>query len=121
VVARARSVCGSTPDPLRQRTSGHVRRAWVGRRNRLSSTLFFSVLALLIVSGYAQYYMGDEDLRTIVSVLHWVIGLGAPLLMAWHVWRGQVQRSLHGKTDGGREPVEKSRPAPVVIWLHGKR
>ncbi len=99
---------------------GHVRRAWVGRRNRLSGTLFFSVLALLIASGYALYYMGNEDWRAIVSVLHWVIGLGAPLLLAWHVWRGQARRSLHGKADGIREPVEQASPTTAVVRLRGK-
>ena len=37
---------------------GHVRRAWVARRNRISGTFFFSLLALLIATGYGLYYLG---------------------------------------------------------------
>ena len=71
---------------------GHVRRAWVARRNRISGTLFFSLLALLIATGYGLYYLGEESVRVPVSAVHWVFGLGMPALMGWHIWRGRVSR-----------------------------
>jgi hypothetical protein len=68
----------------------HVRRAWAVRRNRTSGTLFLSTLALLALSGVGLYYVGGETARTLLSALHWVVGLGLPPLMAWHIWRGRT-------------------------------
>lgn len=71
---------------------GHVRRAWVARRNRWSGTFFFGLLALLITSGYGLYYIGEDDVRAFVSAVHWVIGLGIPVMMGWHIWLGRASR-----------------------------
>ena len=80
---------------------GHVRRAWIARRNRLSGTLFFSLVALLIASGYGLYYLADESVRGFVSAMHWTIGLGMPALVGWHVWLGRASRKArHGTAPG---------------------
>jgi len=89
---------------------GHVRRAWNGRRNRISGTMFFSLLSVLIGSGYALYYTGEESARAIISVLHWVIGLGMPALMGWHIWRGRVWRRVRIDSGG---PMEAAEPAAI--------
>ena len=73
---------------------GHVRRAWVARRNRISGTFFFSLLALLIATGYGLYYLGEDSVRASVSAVHWLVGLGMPALMGWHIWRGRASRKL---------------------------
>jgi hypothetical protein len=73
---------------------GHVRRAWVARRNRISGTFFFSLLALLIATGYGLYYLGEDSVRVPVSAVHWLVGLGMPALMGWHIWLGRASRKL---------------------------
>ena len=93
---------------------GHVRRAWTGRRNRISGTTFFVALALLMASGYALYYAGDEALRAAISAMHWIIGLGAPALMGWHIWRGRAWRKV--KADS----ATRSEAADPVVRLVGK-
>jgi len=37
-----------------------------------------AVLAVLVVSSYMLYYVGDEALREWSSLTHWAIGLGLP-------------------------------------------
>lgn len=73
---------------------GHVRRAWVGRRNRISGALFFTLLALLIATGYGLYYLGNDSVRDPVSLAHWLVGLGMPALMGCHIWLGRASRKL---------------------------
>lgn len=90
---------------------GHVRRAWNGKRNRISGAIFLALLVVLIASGYALYYTGEESARALLSALHWVVGLGMPVLMGWHIWRGRVWRQV--KTDS-RMHMEASEREPVV-------
>ena len=73
---------------------GHVRRAWVGRRNRISGAFFFTLLALLIATGYGLYYLGEDSVRELVSAVHWMVGLGMPALMGCHIWLGRASRKL---------------------------
>lgn len=62
----------------------HVLNGWSAGRRRWSGGALFAAFALLIVSGYLLYYAGDEGLRDVVGVAHWVIGLGAPAAFIWH-------------------------------------
>ncbi len=73
---------------------GHVRRAWSAARNRVTGVIFFSVMLTLTVTGYLLYYVGDEAVRAVMSLVHWVVGLALPLLAVLHVWRGRVWRRL---------------------------
>ena len=60
----------------------HVRTAWVRRRNRWSGGVLLGGAALLAGSGLWLYY-GSETARSVVSTVHWGIGLvfGAWLLL----------------------------------------
>jgi hypothetical protein len=62
----------------------HVVNGWRARRRRWSGGLLLGATVVLIVSGYLLYYAGDETLRNAVSLLHWVLGLGAPAAFLWH-------------------------------------
>jgi hypothetical protein len=73
---------------------GHVRRAWRAARNRITGSIFFGVMLALIVTGYLLYYVGNETARSFLSIFHWVVGLGLPLLAGWHIWRGRVWRHI---------------------------
>jgi len=96
----------------------HVRRGWHLRKNLLAGWVLGVLALLLIASGYALYYVGDETTRPWISVFHWALGLGAPLGLTWHVWRGQQAHATR-RTDRRRahksaseESVPRFHPAP---------
>jgi hypothetical protein len=67
----------------------HIPGAWRARRNRRTGTSLALLFGFLIVTGYALYYSGNEQLRTWASSSHLWVGLAAPLFIAIHVWRGK--------------------------------
>ena len=67
----------------------HVRRGWHQRRNLPLGVVLLSTVLLLTLSGYALYYFGGEEARPWISLFHWVIGLAAPVVIAWHVVSGR--------------------------------
>lgn len=73
--------------------SVHVIRLWPFSWRRWSGGLMAGVVAWLILSGYLLYYVGDDKVRSIVSILHWGIGLAAPVFFLWHriSFRGRVR------------------------------
>ena len=73
---------------------GHVRRAWRAARNRISGSIFFGVMLALTVTGYLLYYVGNETARWFLSIFHWAVGLGLPVLAGLHIWRGRVWRHI---------------------------
>ncbi len=78
--------------------SVHVTRLWPLSWRRWSGGLMATVATWLIVSGYLLYYVGDDRARSIVSILHWGLGLAAPVFFLWHRvgFRGQAPKSLLG-------------------------
>ena len=68
---------------------GHVRRAWHAHKNRANGVFFLGLIALLTLSGYALYYLGDEHVRASVSNFHLWLGVAAPALLIWHIWLGR--------------------------------
>lgn len=93
---------------------GHVRRAWNGRRNRISGSIFFVLLSAVIASGYALYYTGGESARAFISALHWVVGLGMPALMGWHIWRGRAWRRVKAESAPQMEAAQPPAPESRV-------
>jgi hypothetical protein len=90
----------------------HVRRGWHQRRNLLAGCMVSAIALLLIVSGYGLYYYGGEDGRPWISAFHWLLGLGTPALLVWHIWSGRhsVDR-LHSpaKPDAVQYATDPSR------------
>lgn len=64
--------------------SVHIPAGWRSLRRRWSGSLMFGLAAFLILSGYLLYYFGDADLRPVLSVLHWGMGLACPALFLVH-------------------------------------
>ncbi len=62
----------------------HFSQRWRLRRNRKTGGLLFSVMCLLIVTGYLLYYLSSDELRASTAVIHWIIGLGMPLTFLGH-------------------------------------
>jgi hypothetical protein len=100
----------------------HVRRGWHQRKNLWAGGIVSAVALLLIASGYALYYYGGEEARPWISAFHWVLGLGTPVLLVWHIWRG---RQLHShaaqlrpapESDPGQRRSDPSRTIPAEAY-----
>ena len=70
-------------------TLTHMRRAWRLRRNRGWGGVLGMATVTLIVTGYLLYYASDEDLRSVVSLMHWIVGLACVALVPLHVRFGR--------------------------------
>jgi len=77
----------------------HVRVGWHQRKNLRAGSIVVATFVLLIVSGYVLYY-SDEETRPVFSALHWIIGLGAPVALIWHILRGRGTHSTGNKISG---------------------
>ena len=55
------------------------------------------VAACLILSGYLLYYIGSDKVRSVVSILHWGIGLLVPFFFIWHKVR--FREANHRETE----------------------
>ena len=74
----------------------HIRRAWTIRRNIFLGISLVVLLLLLTISGYLFYYAGGEEARPIISTTHWILGVGVPTLLAWHVIFGKRRTRIAG-------------------------
>lgn len=77
----------------------HIPKGWKDRRQRWIGTGLTALVGLLILSGYLLYYAAGDSFRGWVSLIHWAIGLGVPVIFIWHyVSRTEAQRKrLAGK------------------------
>jgi len=82
----------------------HVRVGWHQRKNLLAGIIVVAIFVLLIVSGYVLY-CSDEETRPVFSALHWIIGLGAPAALIWHILRGRGTSSTGNKIGGHVPPL----------------
>lgn len=70
----------------------HVLAGWRSRQRRWTGTILFSLLLILIASGYLIYYPpSDESLGLIVKI-HWIIGLGTALVFLIHRFVARTKR-----------------------------
>jgi len=72
--------------------TGHIRFAWRARRNRANGSIFVTVLALLVITGYGLYYAGGERLRAWTSWIHLAVGLALPIFLLFHISLGKRTR-----------------------------
>jgi hypothetical protein len=78
----------------------HFKPSWRASRKRLSGGTLWSAVLLMCLSGYALYYIGSESARDIVSVIHWVVGIAATVVLLLHarlwpfrgLFRGELDR-----------------------------
>ena len=99
---------------------GHVRQAWNARRSRVTGGGMLAGVALLVASGYGLYYLGGEETRAAVSLLHWVVGLVLPVWLVWHVRASKRVRVIRHAPRGRREPARvaetpATEPQPLVV------
>jgi len=101
--------------------STHSRLGWALRRNRGSGSLLVVTLFVLIVTGYALYYLVDEASRPPVSLLHWGLGLALVPAFIAHIALGCRSRrgkdALDARPHRGRSPAADARvgqPPPAT-------
>jgi hypothetical protein len=85
----------------------HVANNWSAGRRRWSGALLVGVFELLIISGYLLYYLGDETLRPIASLVHWAVGLAGPIFFLAH--RFGLQRKRQVGSDAKRAVTDERR------------
>ncbi len=77
----------------------HIRSSWRLPRRRSSGIVVSAFFAVLIASGYLLYYAAGDGVRSVVSVVHWTVGLALVVPLALHVLRA---KSWHEKQTARR-------------------
>jgi hypothetical protein len=62
----------------------HIKLGWNAKMNRVTGGTLFAVIAILILTGFGLYYLGNANLRSWTSVIHWVVGLAALIFFVVH-------------------------------------
>lgn len=65
-------------------TARHVLRWWPGRLRRLSGSTLAAFLALLVVSGFALFFLSDDRWLRIAALAHDALGLGVTVFGIQH-------------------------------------
>ncbi len=65
----------------------HIPPGWRKKQQRPSGVSLMTVCGILILTGGGLYYVGDDQLRNLTSVVHSVVGILFPLIVFLHVWR----------------------------------
>ena len=76
----------------------HIPKGWKEERQRPAAIALTSVFSILILSGYMLYYVGGDVLRSWTSLIHWAIGLGAPVIFIWH-YLGRTKKASRRKAE----------------------
>lgn len=71
----------------------HVVNGWSLGKRRASGVALLGAILALILTGYLLYYAGSDEIRAVVSSMHWVLGLGAPALYLAHRVAARLTRS----------------------------
>ena len=64
--------------------SVHVKGGWKKKLRRPSGGTLWGITVWLALSGCALYYIGNEAVRSWMSILHWTIGLAALIVFLVH-------------------------------------
>lgn len=75
----------------------HMPKGWKNRHQRYIGIGLTISFAILIISGYMLYYVGDELLRDWTSLIHWGFGLAIPAIFIWHYLHGSARRHRIGR------------------------
>ncbi|HEV2274416.1 MAG TPA: hypothetical protein VGR96_09635 [Acidobacteriaceae bacterium] len=72
----------------------HITKLWKHKNRRWSGGILAGIFVLLILSGYLLYYVGDDTVRPLISMVHWGIGLTIPFWFVWH----RIQRRVRQRS-----------------------
>jgi hypothetical protein len=76
-------------------TARHVLRWWTSDMRRLSGSALAAIIVLLVVSGFALFFVADDEWQRAAAVVHEVLGVAITVFAVQHwFFRGR------------REPIE---------------
>lgn len=67
----------------------HIKRGWRANKNRFTGIAMSTFNAVLVVSAFGLYYLGSDNLRSTISLVHLAVGLGLPAMFLVHVVIGK--------------------------------
>lgn len=70
----------------------HIRNAWVRKRNRAAGALLGALVSVLILTGYALYYVNGQLPRDVADYLHWFAGVMVCVALWAHIAVGRRKR-----------------------------
>ena len=80
--------------------AAHIAKGWQYRRQRLIGIFLLTLVGLLILTGYLLYYVGDDEQRWLISVVHWSVGLLLPTIFITHYRQGRsIRRAVFSRQD----------------------
>lgn len=91
-------------------TARHVVDAWSANRRFASGLSLFIACAILVVSGYALYYVSTESIRISIALLHEVLGAGGVVFALAH-WLKRATRVNGVAKSRCAEATKKIKPA----------
>jgi hypothetical protein len=95
----------------------HVKRGWQAKLNRGSGTGLLFVFGVLIVSGYALYYVGEDRFRALASNIHLWVGLVLPAVLIAHVVLGRrLRRTSRRQLQHSPDSIQ-AKPAQQPVPL----
>ena len=66
---------------------GHFFGGWKARKNISTGLPMIALNIILILTAYALYYVGSDELRAISSWIHIAVGILCAPLLIWHVYK----------------------------------
>ena len=75
----------------------HGLRAWRAKKNRVTGAAMASLNGVLIVTAFALYYLGSENLRPWLSNIHLAAGCALPIQLAAHIYFGRRRSAAAAK------------------------
>lgn len=73
----------------------HMRAGWRRRQHWRSGLLLVALCLLLVLSALALFYVGDDDLLSWSSVMHWSSGTALGFAVLLHYVRAHSRRFAH--------------------------
>lgn len=86
----------------------HVYHAWKVKPLRIFGLLLMALPILLMISGYALYYIAEDIARDLVGYFHLAIGFSLPFVLIGH-----ILRHTHKK-----RTAQKYKFKPIVNTTH---
>jgi hypothetical protein len=65
----------------------HVWKGWAYPHQKLIGSLLLGIVGVLVLTGYLLYYVGSEEQRNLISLIHWLVGLLLPIIFLVHYRR----------------------------------
>ena len=82
-------------------SAAHIPAGWRNGQRRWTGGLMLAAFASLVVSGYLLYYLGNDLLIGATALLHWSVGLAAPVAFLLHRFAESARKKLRDPISAG--------------------